>query len=295
MARNVLTIRELGGEAGLLLIQQALGMPDAKMQSDFMEDKVAVIMFARRSLPERLCVTAAVRQMGGTTIFEGDPGGVWRQEIHDFQTHMLPILGYYIDCMYVYGFDIGEWGGNERPQRFPVINAGSPYAHPAHALADIACIMRLVKDIRKVRAAWIGEANGTLYSLMECLAWQPFELAVSMPPNGDSAALRQRARELDIPISFAASPADAVKGASFIFAGKRGELSEPDLSTWSISADLMARANDDAKLLLSASPVRAIPVDVSILSSKSSQLVRQAEYRLRVHKRILHWVFNAYA
>lgn len=44
-------------------------------------------------------------------------------------------------------------------------------------------------------------------------------------------------------------------------------------------------------MLLSASPVEAIPVDQDILSSKASFLVQQSEYRLRVHKRILHWVF----
>ena len=38
-------------------------------------------------------------------------------------------------------------------------------------------------------------------------------------------------------------------------------------------------------------PVAAIGVDDSILASKASLLVQQAEYRLRVHKRMLHWVF----
>ena len=35
----------------------------------------------------------------------------------------------------------------------------------------------------------------------------------------------------------------------------------------------------------------AIGVDDSILASKASLLVQQAESRLRVHKRMLHWVF----
>lgn len=293
MARNILTLRELGYEAGWLLIQQALGMPDAKMQSDFMEDKVAVLMFSRRSLPERLCVTAAVRQMGGTTIFEGDQGGVWREEIQDYQKHMFPIMGYYIDCMYTYGFPVKESRDTLDNLPFPIINAGSPNAHPAHTLADLVCMMRKSPNLEGIHAAWIGSDNGTLHSLIETTAWFPFSLSISLPPEVDASKLKKRASELKSKIVFAESPLEAVKGANFIFAGKRSEFAMPEISTWSITAELMTAADPDARLLLSASPLRAIPVDIKILSSKASLLIRQAEYRLRIHKRMLHWVFQS--
>ena len=71
----------------------------------------------------------------------------------------------------------------------------------------------------------------------------------------------------------------------------RSGMSAEDVGSWRLDAALMSKANPDVRLLLSASPVEAIPVDQKILSSPASWLVRQAEYRLRVHKRILHWVF----
>lgn len=292
MSRNVMSLKGLGRDASWLLVQQALGMPDAKMQSDYMEDRVAVLMFARRSLPERLCVTAAVRQMGGTTIFEGDPGGVWRQEVQNFQKHMLSILEYYIDCMYIYGFPVPDDEFEDSERRFPVINAGSPNSHPAHALADLACILRVTPDLNGLRAAWIGSANGTLYSLLEITGWFPMELSISLPPHADIKPLQKIVAGLKSNVTFTTDPEKAVKGAKFIFAGRREEDENPEHSRWSITERLVSLADPHFKLLLSASPLRAIPVDVGILSSPASLLVRQAEYRLRIHKRILHWVFQ---
>ena len=43
--------------------------------------------------------------------------------------------------------------------------------------------------------------------------------------------------------------------------------------------------------MLSASAIDVIAVDTEIFASPASLLRRQAEYRLRVHKRMLHWVF----
>lgn len=293
MARNVLTIRELGSETCWLLVQQAIGIPDAKLQSDFMTARVALLAFARHSLPERLCVTAAVRQMGGTTIFEGSSAGDWHQEVSTFQKHLMPIFGYYLDCLYSYGLPVTTWNIAEAQVQFPIINAGSPDAHPAHTLADIACMLRISRYLKGVTAAWVGCVNGTLHSLIESTAWFPFALRVAVPEQLDISDLKAQADRLGTQVSFVGTPEEAVQGANFVFAGFRGDIGAEDQARWGITPELMARALPDARLLLSASPVRAIPVAPQVLSSKASQLVRQAEYRLRVHKRILHWVFDA--
>lgn len=293
MARNVLTIRELGEETSWVLVQQAIGIPDAKLQSDFMSERVALLTFARHSLPERLCVTAAVRQMGGTTIFEGSPSGDWHQEMSTFQKHLMPIFGYYLDCLYTYALPVTSWNLAAADVHFPVINAGSPDAHPAHALADIACMLRISRYLKGVTAAWVGCANGTLHSLIEATAWFPFALRIAVPQGAETGELEARAARMGSPVEFMATPEEAVKGAHFVFAGYRGTLDTEEQARWGITPELMEKALPDARLLLSASPVRAIPVSPAVLSSKASQLVRQAEYRLRVHKRILHWVFDA--
>ncbi len=287
MARNALTIREMGEQICWMLIQQAMGIPDAKMPSDFMRDRVALLLFTRHSLPERLCATAAVRQMGGSTIYQDTQTGDWQAECESFQTHMFPILGYFLDCLYLYGFPMLE--NISAGSDFPLINAGSPQAHPAHALADIACMLRVAKTLEGVKAAWIGSANGTLHSLIEASLFCPFSLSVSLPPEVDAAPLKLRVAQLKTRVRFVDSPEEAVAKTRFVYAGRKPENDQA--GKWAITRQLMAKADPEVRLLLSATPLRAIPVDPAILDGKASMLVRQAQYRLCVHKRILHWVF----
>lgn len=290
--RNILTLEGLGEHNCWVLIRQALGMPDSKMISDFMEGKVALLLFTRQSLPERLCVTAAVRQMSGSTIYQGDTGPAWKTEINDFQEQLLAIFGHYIDCLYLYGFAANRLEKMVSDLRFPVVNAGSPDSHPAHALADIACMIRVAKNLQGQKAAWIGCGNGTLISIMEATKWFPFSLNISMPPQMDDAIFRAKAIKLGTDIKFFSSPAEAVKNANFIYAGWRGDMSREELAQWEITASLMEKAAPGARVLLSASPIRAIFLEESVLNKLSPMLIRQAEYRLRIHKRMLHWLFE---
>lgn len=292
MVRHIISVRELGCDVCWLLVQQTLGMPDAKMQSDFMVDRVALLLFARQSLPERLCVTAAVRQMGGTTIYQGNQGEIWEAEVHNFRDHFLPVFGYYMDCLYAYWLPLDSVIEKAGSLTFPIINAGNSDAHPAHALADVACMLKVSKELRGEKAAWIGCANGTLYSIVEATAWFPFSLRIALPPHTDQSRLKEQIERLNTDVELVDLPEEAIKDASFIYAGRKSDSSPVESREWSITSKLMSYARKDAKLFLSASPMRAIEIEQGIMSGSGAMLKRQAEYRLRMHKRMLHWVFE---
>lgn len=289
MVRYMLDLEDLGYETCWLLIQQVLGMPDPKMQSDFLKDKIALLLFFRPSMPERLCITAAVRQMSGTTVYQGNPDEGWAHEVQNFQELLMPILDYYLDIIYFYGLSVNKLRQDINNLNMPLINAGSPDAHPAHALADIACMLKYCKSLEGQEAAWIGCANGTLFSLIEAAAWFKFSVRISMPEKMDTNSLVTKAASVNANISFTPSPAEAVKNVNFVYAGWRGDLNDEELKIWTINSKLMSLANDKARLLLCASPMRAINISPDIIP-KASILTRQAEYRLRLHKRLLHWV-----
>lgn len=291
MVRYMLDLEDLGYKTGWLLIQQVLGMPDPKMQSDFLTDKIALLLFFRPSMPERLCITAAVRQMSGTTVYQGNPDEGWGHEVQNFQELLMPIFDYYLDVIYCYGQPVQKLRENINSLDMPLINAGSPDAHPAHALADVACMLKYSKNIEGQQAAWIGCANGTLFSLIEAAAWFKFSVKISMPEKMDTNIIVKKAASVNANISFAKSPEEAVKNVNFIYAGFRGNLNDEEQKIWTISPKLMSLANDKARLLLCASPMRAINISPEVLS-KASILTRQAEYRLRLHKRLLHWILQ---
>ncbi|MDR3357374.1 MAG: ornithine carbamoyltransferase [Desulfovibrio sp.] len=295
MARYALTVRELGEAACWLLARQAVGIRDAGEYTDFMQGRTAVLIFYQEALPERLCVTAAVRQMSGFVVYES-PSARRREELTRYKRQILPVFDYFVDCLYIYGIPVCGISPApldiERVQvKFPIINAGGPDAHPVHALADVACMLRGSGDLREVTAAWIGCANGTLCSLIEATAFFPFALRISLPPFVDAAPMREAARRLRTPVTFTDSPEEALRGADYIFAGCSGEMSGDEAKVWRLDARLMALAAEKARVMLSASPIDVIAVDDEIFASPASLLRRQAEYRLRVHKRMLHWVF----
>lgn len=291
MNKNVISVRKMGKDLCWTLIQQAMGMPDVKLVSDFMRDKVALLLFASESLPERLCCTAAVRQMGGTTIYEGSAASdEWRSRESRFQTHLMPIFGYYFDCVYLYNVPCDEEKLEERQKLFPVINAGSFKSHPVNALADIACMLKYIKRSgQQIKTAWIGGENGTLYSLVEASQWFGFEMKISLPPKNNIDDLKRRVEELNAPVKFVSSPQEAVADVQFIYAGRR---TDEDEAKWQITPALMDETLPETRLLLSASPIRAITISEEVLNSGCAMLTLQAQYRLAVHKRILHWVFQ---
>ena len=162
MPRHVLTLNDLGEEGSWLLVQQARGIPDAKGRTDFMTERTAVLLFAQDSFAERLCVSAAVRQMGGSIVFQGATGG-WKSEVERYQRQMLAVIDYFVDCMYVYGIPGLATKVDRDLVQFPIINAGSPDAHPAHVLADVACMGLVPSSTRAFGAAWASRASSTFH------------------------------------------------------------------------------------------------------------------------------------
>lgn len=295
MPRHVLTIRELGETPCWLLARQAVGIRDAGEYTDFMQGRTAVLIFYQEALPERLCVTAAVRQMSGFVVYES-PSNRRREELTRYKHQVLPVFDYFVDCLYIHGIPV--YGISPPPPKvervqvnFPIINAGGPDAHPVHALADVACMLRGSGDLQGVTAAWIGCANGTLHSLVEATSFFPFALRISLPPFVNAAPMREAARRLQTPVTFVDSPEEALRGVDYIFAGCNGEMGEDEAKVWRLDAKLMGLAAEKARVMLSSSPIDVIAVDTEIFASPASLLRRQAEYRLRMHKRILHWVF----
>ena len=292
MIKNVLSIRELGEKTCWTLVQQAIGIPDSKMHTDFLTEKVAVLFFAQPSLPERLCVSAAIRQMGGSVVYECDPTGEhWHKELHQHQLHLLPIFNFYVDCIYLYGIAISSFKGKEVDVQFPTINAGSPEAHPVHALADIAYMIKSSRYLNSFPCCWLGTPNGTLASLIAASAWFPFTMRIAVPESCDKQILLSQIGDSK-KIELVASKEEALRDAKYIFIGSRAGIGYPEIKDWEISRDVLKGADKQYGIFLGARPINSFPLEQELMSSSSSLLLQQSEYRLRIHKRILHYVFS---
>ncbi|MBQ7457086.1 MAG: ornithine carbamoyltransferase [Desulfovibrio sp.] len=291
MKKDVLSIRQLGEETCWTLVQQAIGIPDSTVHTDFLSEKVFVLFFAQTSLPERLCISAAIRQMGGDIVYETDPTGEhWLHEMHEHQLDLLPIFNFYLNGIYLYGIPLTSFKGQDINLDFPTINAGSPDAHPAHALADIAYMVKANRYLSTIPCAWLGTPNGTLYSLIAASRWFPMTLRLHVPENSDTNALAQ-AMEDAPKVTLVDSIEEAVRDVKFLFVGSRVGIGYPRIKDWEISASVLQKADPQLGLFLAARPINCLPIERDLLSSKMSLLLQQSEYRLRIHKRILHYVF----
>lgn len=291
--RAITTLRAMGQNLAWTLLQQARGIPEAKGMDDFLEDKTFVLLFARHDLSERLCVTAAIRQMSGHTVYMG-PEDSWEEAISQFPTALLGSISYYMDGVVTHGLSLARV--NPGPEvDFPILNCGGKDSHPAHALADIACIMRHCgDDLREVNLAWVGVPSGTLFSLIDATTYFPFTLRVAVPQVVPSGPVEAYASAYGNNVTFYETTAEAVKGCQFVMAGNSGKglLTFDEIGQWKLTAEDMSHALPGAKVLIGTNPMSCITVDPDVLSSKTSLLLMQAEYRLRVYKRMLHWLYE---
>lgn len=290
--RHILQLKDLGYEGAWLLVQQACGIPDARARSTFLEDMTVALLFAQDAFPERLCMTAAVRQMGGHVVYV-NPGD-WKYEVAKFPLEMGNIVSYYVDCVMIYGMDLSTMRKPSDSSSIPVINGGCPTTHPMNALADIACMQQCVSDLAKAVVAWVGCPNGTLHTFVDAMSYFPYQLRISVPEGTADAALLQKAAAAGHTVEVARTPQEAVRGANFICAGCLESTDEPAGSgeTWFIDEALLENAAPNARIMLSAAPTCSTPIAETLLQGKHSLLLKQAENRLRVCKRMLHWVFS---
>ena len=293
MVRHITTLQALGKETSWLLLQQARGIPEANAVDDFMTDRTMVQMFSKPDMSERLCTTAAVRQMSGHIVYVA-PEDKWQKAIEEFPVVLLGAISYYMDGLFIYGLPIHPW--TPGPElTFPVINCGAPDAHPAHAIADIVCMLRTSRDdLRGVKACWIGGATGVLHSLVQGTRFFPYSLRIALPNAGalDAPLLQAAARELKTDVAFFDNPVDAIRDADYVFIGSRRQLDFEMLQKWQITSSLMSFAAPHFRVMLGTYPIDALPLESSTLVGKRSLLQLQAENRLRVYKRMLHWVFD---
>ena len=65
MARHVLSLQDLGESGSWLLVQQARGIPDARSHTDFMTERMAMLLFAKDvSCPSALRLSVRRRWTG---------------------------------------------------------------------------------------------------------------------------------------------------------------------------------------------------------------------------------------
>lgn len=290
MPRNITTIEAMGKDLAWTLIQQAKGMPDAKGIDDFLTDRTFLVLFARHDLTERLCITAAISQMSGHTAYMG-PEEKWMDVAAVYPEALLGTLSYYVDGIIVHGQLPDEREIKEIS--FPVLNVGCRESHPCHALADIMCMMRYAKEkLNTQRLCWIGYPAGAMYSLIAATKFFPYGMSLFLPEDFDTTALRVKIAELKTDVTIHTDIDSAVKGCQYIMGGSAEGMRFEDKVRWKINKDLLDKTGVQSHVLAGTNPMNCLPVEMDIVSGHHDLFLLQSENKLRLYKRMLHWLIG---
>lgn len=290
MPRYITTIEAMGKDLAWTLVQQAKGMPDAKGVDDFLTDRTFLVLFARHDLTERLCITAAISQMSGHTAYMG-PEEKWMDVAAVYPEALLGTLSYYVDGIIVHGQMPDEREIKEIS--FPVLNVGCKESHPCHALADIMCMMRYAKEkLNTQRLCWIGYPTGAMYSLIAASKFFPYAMSLYFPEDFDTTALRVKIAELKTDITIHTDVDSAVKGCQFIMGGSAEGMRFEDKVRLKINKELLDKTGVQTHVLAGTNPMNCLPVEMDVVSGHHDLFMLQSENKLRMYKRMLHWLIG---
>jgi len=298
MPKHFISIRDLGPEVALRLLERALEMKKSFYKSRLLEGKIIVLIFEKASTRTRLSFEAAVRELGGQTIFmtpaESQLGR--SEPLRD----TARVLSRYAHGMVVRTFEQEKLDELVRYGSVPVVNALTDEGHPCQIMGDLLTIYERVPDFSGLRIAWVGDINNVAFSWMEAATLFPFELVMACPAEYMPAPYKIGGyRKAGAKIGLTTDLKEAAQGAHYIYTdvwasmGQENERLEREnaFRDYCVTSELMALAAPGAKFMHCLPAHRGEEVTDEVMEGESSIIFDQAENRLHAQKAILEWVF----
>ncbi len=178
----------------------------------------------------------------------------------------------------------------------PVVNLLSDTAHPCQAVADLLTVREVFGTVEGRRLAYVGDGNNVASSLAIAGALAGLEIVVASPPGYElPAAVVDRARNLGGAVELVADPSEAVRGADVVYTDVWVSMGEEDeraertraFAGWTVDADLMKLAADDAIFLHCLPAHRGEEVAADVIDGPQSLVWQQAENRMHAARAVL--------
>lgn len=297
--KDLLTISEMSAHDIVELLEMARKLKRAPLsKKTALKDKTLALLFQKPSNRTRISFEVAMVHLGGYALYlspqEINMGK--REPVKD----VAAVVSRYVDGVVARVFvheDIVEFADGAA---VPVINGLSDLAHPCQALSDVFTMREQKKKFKGVTAAYIGDGNNVLNSLMIACAKTGINIRVASPegyrPAADIVSLAVRtAKRRGSYVEVCGSPAEAAKGSDFVYTdvwvsmGQEGEREKRmrDFKGFQIDARVMAQAKKDACFMHCLPAHRGEEVSAEVIDGKRSIVYDQAENRMHVEKAVL--------
>jgi ornithine carbamoyltransferase len=301
--RNVLTLFDLTSEEikRIFSVTEDLKTKHAQgVREPLLPGRVMALLFEKPSLRTRVSFESAISHLGGASLFLGkDVGWGERETAADF----AQVLGQYVDVVVCRAKSHARVVELAEHCDCHVINGLTDQFHPCQALADLFTLREIYGAQRKLKLAFVGDANNVARSLAVASGKLGIPFAIASPPGYQFdaaflAQLEERVGNLDLLQTN--DPAEAVRGAHAVYTdvwasmGQEAEAAErvKAFGPFQVNAALMKKADPDARFLHCLPARRGQEVTDDVLDGPKSAVIQQAANRMHVQKGLLAWLLG---
>jgi len=256
--------------------------------------KTFAMIFEKPSLRTRVTFEVGIIQLGGRAVhLDGREIGLGtRESVPDVARN----LSLWVDGIMARVYAHSTITELARHASVPVINGLSDREHPCQALADFFTLWERGVDFAKVRFAWIGDGNNVCHSVVLLGALLGASIVVACPPGFEpDADVLATARRLGGRIDVTEDARAAATGADVIYTDvwtSMGQEIEHErrleaFSRYQVNDTLVGFAKPSALVMHCLPAHRGEEITNSVLDSKRSVVLEQAENRLHAQKAVM--------
>ncbi|HOP67013.1 MAG TPA: ornithine carbamoyltransferase [Methanoregulaceae archaeon] len=282
-------LNELIAEAGRLKEQRR-----RNQSHKVLEGKNLAMIFEKSSTRTRISFEVGMNELGGNALFlNAEDLQIGRgEEIRD----TARVTSRYVSGVMIRAYRHETITDFARYSSVPVINGLSDREHPCQILADILTIKEHRGYTRGVKVAWVGDGDNVCNSFILASAITGMEVVVAspagyLPPEDIVSEARARGGGVQIVSEpkEAVMEADVVVTDTWVSMGDEAER-EARLKAFrgfSVTAELMDHAADDAIFMHCLPAHRGEEVTDEVIESSQSVVFDEAENRLHAQKALL--------
>ncbi|MFB6127294.1 MAG: ornithine carbamoyltransferase [Halolamina sp.] len=261
---------------------------------DALAGQTLSMLFEKPSTRTRVSFETGMTQLGGHAQFLG-PDDLQLGAGEPLKD-TARALSRYVDGVVARLFDDDDLATLAEHATVPVVNGLTDDAHPCQTLADLLTLRETVGLDAEV--AWVGDANNVCRSFVLGCAMLGVDLTVATPAGyALPEAHLDHAADLGTAPATTTDPEAAVAGADAVYtdvwvsmgeeAAREEKLPAFEDGGFTVDADLMAAAADDAVLMHCLPAHRGEEVTETVLEGERSVVWDQAENRLHAQKALL--------
>ena len=260
-----------------------------------LHDRTLAMIFEKHSTRTRVSFEAGMLQMGGTVInLSSRDTQMGRGEpIED----VARVITRMVDLVMIRTFEQDIIERFAAHSRVPVVNGLTNEYHPCQILADIYTFIEHRGSIAGKTVAWIGDSNNVCNTWLQAAEVLDFNVHVSTPPGYEVEPERAGLYGTEHYEEFA-DPMAAVKDADLITTDvwtsmgfeEENEERKRDFEDWSVDADMMRAAKQDALFMHCLPAHRGEEVTAEVIDGPQSVVWDEAENRLHAQKALMEYL-----